>query len=531
MIWDRGDTEAAFTADQTVYRWPRGAARATAVVSSATPGVTTPFVVSERGTLAYSRDGKKLYVPMAPPVRPARTPDPAEDRVLADLWHWTDDIIQPMQKVRANQERNRTYRGVYHIDGGKFVQLADATLRTVNPSDDGTRAFGLDDRAYRRMVDYDGGYNDIYLVDTASGGRKLLLKQVRGGGGPGGGGGGGGPQWSPDGRFAAFYQEKHWHIIDAAVGTSRNATGALGVAVYDEDDDTPDPAGSYGNAGWTSDSKSFLVYDKYDVWQIFADGQPAKNLTEGDGRKTKVEFRLQRLENDDNDDDARGIDSTKPLYLRGVSAETRASGFFKDGFTGTGTPQRLLWGDKNYRFAARAADADVVAVTASRFDEYPDLHVTDSTFHTLSKASNGGAQLEKFTWGTGELVSFRNTDGVPLKAALYKPANFDPKKKYPMLVYIYEGLSQNVHNFVNPAPSHNINLALYVEQRLRDPHAGHRLYRRATGAECAQVRHACGGRSCRARLHRREPDRHPGAFMGRVSDRLHGDADESVPRS
>jgi dipeptidyl aminopeptidase/acylaminoacyl peptidase len=465
LTWSRGDTEAAFTADQTVYRWQRGTPRAAAVVSSTTPGVTAPFVVSERGTLAYSRDGKKLYVPMAPPARAARTPDPAEDRVLADLWHWTDDIIQPMQKVRASQERNRTYRGVYHIDGGKFVQLADTTLRTVNPSDDGTRAFGLDDRQYRRMVDYDGNYNDIYLLDTATGARKMLVKQMRGGGGPGGGGpgGGGGPQWSPDGKFAAFYQDKHWHIIDVGAATTRNATSALGVAVYDEDDDTPDPAGSYGNGGWTSDSKSFLVYDKYDVWQVFADGQPARNLTEGEGRKAKIEFRLQRLDaGDDNEDDVRGIDSTKPLYLRGASEETRASGFFQDSFSGSSAPRRLLWGDKNYRVAARAADADVVVVTASRFDEYPDLHVTDSTFRAPIKASNGGSQVEKFTWGTGELVSFRNTDGVPLKAALYKPANFDPKKKYPMIVYIYEGLSQNVHNFVNPAPSHNINFAYYV---------------------------------------------------------------------
>ena len=36
------------------------------------------------------------------------------------------------------------------------------------------------------------------------------------------------------------------------------------------------------------------------------------------------------------------------------------------------------------------------------------------------------------------------------------------KKKYPMLVYIYERLAQNVHHFVPPAPSHNINISFYV---------------------------------------------------------------------
>ena len=56
----------------------------------------------------------------------------------------------------------------------------------------------------------------------------------------------------------------------------------------------------------------------------------------------------------------------------------------------------------------------------------------------------------KFSWGTAELISFRSADRVPLQAALYKPANFDPKKKYPLLVYIYERLSQNVHQFRIP---------------------------------------------------------------------------------
>jgi dipeptidyl aminopeptidase/acylaminoacyl peptidase len=470
LTWNRDETEVVFISDRddaasasprfAVYRWRRGASPAAAIVTSQTPGIPAGLVVSDRGQIAFSRDGSRVYVSVAPPARPARQADGSEDRVVVDLWHWQDDVIQPMQRVRANQDRTRSYRGVYHLAQGKYVQLADPTLRNVTLSDDGSRAFGMDDSPYRRMVDYDGNYSDVYLIDSNTGMRTLLLKQLRGGGG---GPGGGGPlQWSPDGRYAFYYQDKHFHVLDVNTRATRNVTSALGVAVHDEDDDTPDPPGNYGGGGWLSDSKSFLVYDRYDVWQIFVDGQPSRNLTEGEGRRTKTEFRLQRLEADDDADAQRGLDPAKPLYLRGTSQETRATGFFKDAFSGSAPPQRLLWGDRNYRVATRAADADVVLVSASRFDEYPDLHVTDSAFRNLSKVSNGGAQTEKFLWGTSELVSFRNTDGVPLKAALFKPANFDPKKKYPMLVYIYEGLSQNVHNFVDPRPSHNINFAYYI---------------------------------------------------------------------
>ncbi len=480
LAWDREQGQAAFLSDRDdvaakaprfkVYRWTRGAPAAAQVLSWDTPGVSPGLLPSDKGALSFSRDGSKLYVAAAPPAKPAADSDgeaPADDKVLADLWHWKDDLVQPMQKVRANQERNRSYRGVLHIAEQRYVQIADSTLRTASFSDDGMRALGLDDSPYRRMIDYDGGYNDVYLIDTETGQRRLAVKQLRGGGGGGGFGGGGGGfagplQWAPDGKHAFYYQDRHWHLLDALTGAPRNVTGSLGVAFHDEEDDTPDPASSYGQAGWARDSQSFLLNDRYDVWQVFADGRAARNLTAGDGRKTRVELRVQRLEPQDEDDDERGIDTQKPLTLRGTSQETRATGFLRTTFAGGAPPQRLVWGERNYRLAGRAQEADVLLVSASRFDEYPDLHTTDMSFTTPLKVTNGGAQKDGFSWGKGELIPFRNTDGVGLKAALYKPDGFDPKKKYPLLVYIYERLSQNVHNFAEPRPSHNVNFSLYV---------------------------------------------------------------------
>src|SRR5580692_9253754 len=117
------------------------------------------------------------------------TPGPNEEKVVADLWRWNDDYIQPMQKVRAAQERARSYRAVIHLADKKFVQLADPEMIGLTPDDDGRYAIGMDDRALRHMVDYDGAFNDVYLVATVTGARKLLVEQMRGGGGGRGGGG------------------------------------------------------------------------------------------------------------------------------------------------------------------------------------------------------------------------------------------------------------------------------------------------------------------------------------------------------
>lgn len=469
LAWDREQKRAAFVSDRddaaartprlSVYLWDRGTPAASAIVDASTPGMPPSLAVSDKGALAFSRDGQRLYVPAAPPAQAptaAVEAPPTDEKVVLDIWNYRDDLVQPMQRIRAAQERARTYRGVYDIATRRYTQVSDPSLRTLVMSDDGTRAVGFDDAPYRRMVDYDGSYSDVYLVDARTGERKLVEKKWRGGGfGPS-------FQWSPSGDFAVFYADRHWHALSAFDGSVRNLTRTLPVAFYDETDDTPDPPSSNGAAGWTKDSASFLVNDRYDVWQLFMDGRPAKNLTEGEGRKAKMVYRVERTEAVLEDDDDRGIDPGKPLTLRGENDVTHDSGYYRDRFDGETAPERLIFGSRNYRFAGRARDADVFLVSASRFDEFPDVHVTDSTFKTLTRVSSGGTQMDPFLWGKAELVSFRNADGVALQAGLIKPANFDPKKKYPMIVYIYETLSQNVHNFVNPGPGTSINFAYYA---------------------------------------------------------------------
>jgi dipeptidyl aminopeptidase/acylaminoacyl peptidase len=117
---------------------------------------------------------------------------------------------------------------------------------------------------------------------------------------------------------------------------------------------------------------------------------------------------------------------------------------------------------KSFSAPAKARDADVYLLTAQSFNQFPDLLTTGASFQEMRKVSDVNPQKSQLLWGTAELVSFKNLDGVPLQATLYKPENFDPHKKYPMMVYIYERLTQNLNRFVNPAPGHNINLSYYV---------------------------------------------------------------------
>ncbi len=490
LTWDREHSRLAFLSDRDeagqrqpkfkLYLWDRQAAAAKEAVAAATPGLGAGFVVSDRGPLGFSRDGSRLFFGASPPGPPDRPegdaePPPAADRVVADLWHFRDDYIQPMQKVRVNQERNRTYRAVLHIAEGKVVQLGDSALQQITPSDDGRLALGTDDRPYRRMGDFDGNYADYYLVDTMAGSRRRLLDKFPagfGGGGPrglpGGFGGGGRVAWAPDGRHLSYFRDRHWHSLRLPEAAATNLTSRLGVAFHNEDHNTPDTPGSYGSAGWTKDGKSLLLYDRYDIWQASPDGKTTRNVTDGVGRRQRLQFRLLRLDPDEDEEEERGIDPAKPLLLRAENLETRDTGFWRgrlEGPAGNGgntPPEKLLMGAKNFRPAGKAASADVYLVAASRFDAYPDLYWTDGEFRDLRQASDGNAQRAPFVWGKSELVGFKNADGVGLQAMLIKPENFDPARKYPLLVYIYERLSQGLHNFRDPSPGTSINPTYYA---------------------------------------------------------------------
>ncbi len=478
LTWDFGQKQMAFLSDRDdagakppkykVYWWDRQSAHATEVVSEATPGFKTGYAIFERGPVNFSRDGSRLFLSAAPvgtvaaaesetPATPAAVPGPNEEKVVADLWRWNDDYIQPMQKVRAAQERARSYRAVLHLSDKKFLQLSDPEMIGLTPNDDGRYAIGMDDRALRHMVDYDGTYNDVYLVDTVTGARKLLLKQMRGGGG--GGRGGGGVQFSPDGKYLLAFKDKQWWSIRTPDGAMKDLTSKTGGVFFNEEHDTPDAAPAYGSAGWTKDGKWALVYDEFDVWGLSADGLAMKRLT--DGRPSHLQFRVVRLDLNDEEEE-RGIDSAKPLLLRAENTETRDTGFYSLANLESGTPEKLMMGPKNYRALGKAKDSDVVMMTATTFREQPDIQITDTTFRQTKKVTDANPQQAGILWGSGELIKYRNDDGVELQAAVYKPENFDPRRKYPMMVYIYERLSQNVHTFVRPAPGTSINIAYYV---------------------------------------------------------------------
>ncbi len=70
---------------------------------------------------------------------------------------------------------------------------------------------------------------------------------------------------------------------------------------------------------------------------------------------------------------------------------------------------------------------------------------------------------KNYNWYTTEHVHWKLPDGKPSEGILYKPENFDPAKKYPLIFYYYERDADCLNFYLNPEPSNGrINIPWFV---------------------------------------------------------------------
>ena len=421
------------------------------------------FRLRSNNNLTWTNDGNRLFFGVMDAEMVALDENRAEpdslttenlydvDRYLkgveGKVWHWDDPQIKTHEKVTWNRTKNHLFTAVYHLDSGGSVQLATKEIPDVRPVHHPGKALGSTDLPYQKLRTWDGTYRDYYLIDLQSGESEQFIEKQRFG-----------AQLSENGTFAAWFDGKDWLIKHTGTGLTRNLTEEIPTPFYNEDNDRPQPSGSYGIAGWTDNDQSVLIYDKYDIWQFNTQSGHANVITEGKGREDKRIFRIYDLNPEKNT-----FARNERLLLTMYHDWDKNYGFYEARVGRSGT-SRIMEDDKRFNIVSLAENDDAILFTQETYQEYPNLWVaSDRRFRNPSQVSTlHGDLLDRFAWGSAELIDWHNLDGDVVQGILIYPGDYDPDKKYPVFIYYYERYSQRLHNFNTPVTNHRPNLAQYA---------------------------------------------------------------------
>lgn len=406
-------------------------------------GFPVDQVISENGGVRWSDQGNTVFIgfrQQEPTLKLSRDTVPN-----VDVWHWQDDIIQSVQIRRRAMLSRMTTLSAIHLDNGKFVQLGDDSLRSVQVTKHPRYAIGRNDRVYTTDVSWGESPADLYRIDLQTGDRKLFAQNV--GTRPYGA--------SPDGKYYLYFNEGHVHLYDVEKDQVRNLSQGLQVSFADRDHPYPNATPSYGYAGWTKDRKAVIVNHHYDLWLLPLDGSQGRNLSAGFGDAEEIRLRYVSLDPEED-----YIDHKNDLLLSAYGEWTKHTGYFwlKDGQN----PREIIYEDRNIGRPVKARLADRIVFNSQTFTEFPDYHVSGLDFGNTKKVSDANPQQTEFAWGRRVLVDFTNSKGERLQGTLALPAGYVEGEKYPMIVYFYEKMSQNHHVYSAPVYDDRPHMSYYA---------------------------------------------------------------------
>ena len=364
--------------------------------------------------------------------------DPAE----MEIWRSSDERTLPTQKRDEEDDERQNDLFVWHLDSARTLRLTDETLDRPRVVADGRLVLATNDDAYSFDGMFGRGRVDLYAIDPDTGERQLAAQKI-------------GSLYGAShmGRYVHYYRDGHFYAFDLEGGSTIALSAHAGRTFANMAYDHPVPElPSYGVSGWTDGDASLLVYDEFDVWELPIEGMP-RRLT--DGRDEEIVHRIARL---DPDADPADLDEGVYLTLRGKWTLYHGVARLRGDRV-----ERLIYQDDNVARLTKAKSADVYAYVAQDFDDSPDYFVGDD-FAEAHQVTRTNPFQADYAWGHTELIPYTNHNGVRLHGALFYPANYDPSRTYPMIVYVYEFRSRNAKLYSVPTHRSYYNSSVWTAE-------------------------------------------------------------------
>lgn len=437
-----------------LYHFDNTADSAFLVVSQQTSAMPKNWTVSENYKPIFSKNEKRLLLGTAEILQPKDTIVPDFERAQLDVWHWSTPETPPQELANLNKKKTQSYLAYVDLTSNKFHQLGTEEIPYVTISDEnnGRYALGISNFPYVLKTQWDvlaRTAKDVWVFDLEEGTSRKIKTSLNGV-----------HNFSPKGNYLTWYdmEDRQYYAYDLSTNKEICMTEGLDINFWDEKHDTPSIPGPYGVAAWMQDDASILVYDAYDIWKLDPSGvSKPENLTKGEGRKNKITLRYIKT-----DKESQFIKNKEDILLSAFNNVSKENGFYQISKNKIGS---LVMDKFRFYSPTKAKNKNVYLYSKGNFNTSIDLYATLNNWKQESKLSDINPQQREYNWGTAELVSWTTFDNKETQGVVYKPEDFDPAKKYPVMIYFYEQLSDGLYNAAAPIPSRSIiNIPFYCSR-------------------------------------------------------------------
>ncbi|MDP2161553.1 MAG: prolyl oligopeptidase family serine peptidase, partial [Flavobacterium sp.] len=360
---------------------------------------------------------------------------------LMEIWESDSPLEYPSQAVKGDFENANKMAIWWPVTNMLNIVATNQKPKTIMcPNSDYVLSFN--------PLDYEPQFElaapvDLYLTDVKTHKTTLLLKKqsqkelTMGA--------------SAIGRYLHYYRNKNWWIYDITKNIHTNITYNMPFTVENYKQDEAGAKYAFGCAGWSNDNKHIFIYDEFDIWMITPDGKTKNRLT--NGRPSQTQFRVEE-------------DLYVNKFHRGSIEFLTTTFNKKQGIIFTAIDRNMnigyySWNEKDklqkvhlansksnrIKYAAKTKEMVWIEQDASKPPRLIFKKNSNSKAIVLYQTNR---HYKEYNSCIAELVQYKNSKGDSLKGVLYYPSSYKKEKKYPMIVYIYEKLSQRLHLYENP---------------------------------------------------------------------------------
>ncbi|ABQ07382.1 hypothetical protein B0A63_11930 [Flavobacterium johnsoniae UW101] len=354
---------------------------------------------------------------------------------VVEIWNGNDKAIYP-DRIRMEAGGIKLLLSAWEPKSNRFLEISSTDQTETRLTGKEDYIISYNKNAYGRQEIYQPEA-DFYIQNIKNNSRELFLKKFtidtyR-------------MIFDPMSNKILYYRENNWWIYNPEYKTHLNITGKI-TAKWDNssEESAPHQFRVYNCAGWSSCGRKVILYDRNDIWLADTDGSSVKRLTRG--KEKNMIFRIDKSEYSLEKPEILNLSGN--LILKAVNTDDWSAGYFT--FNIKSDKKLLVYGQKDYSHIYKSAGNFYVYITQS-FNSAPQIEFIKKNSTKPSVLFKSNQQQKEYFYGRSELLFYSAGNGEKLKAALFYPADFDPEKKYPMIVHIYDSMSKELHKYVNPS--------------------------------------------------------------------------------